>query len=402
MEKKLLEFFTHELDPRNGGPSAYLFHLQQAIKKTGANYIEFLPSLARFEKSKQGATKTSLIKNLLKKIIPSLWINNRRIRNYVKFLRASADPQLATIDLDQYAAIHFHESLDIWRYHHLLKNYRGQVLLTSHSPIPYHLEVLQEVFGIDQNAISKPVLEKISNIDDLAFTRADALIIPCEDAMDGYEKHWPAFKSLVENKPVHIALTGVPPATAKLSKEKILEDHAIPPGSFVISYSARHSMVKGYDLLQAAASELIYEFTDLYFLVAGNKLPHEKFTHTRWIMTGWTPDPASLVHAADVQVIPNRETFFDLNTLETLSMAKPVILADTGGNQYFRQFQSKGITLIQPAVQDIADAIRQAYRQKDMLAAWGEENKRIYDASFTDDQFANHLLNLYKKIIYPG
>ena len=64
-----------------------------------------------------------------------------------------------------------------------------------------------------------------------------------------------------------------------------------------------------------------------------------------WIEIGWTDDPFSYVCASDLFILPNRETYFDLALLETLSIGKTMLLSRTGGNKVFDGMEDRGIYL---------------------------------------------------------
>lgn len=399
MPIKVLQFFPHNLSARKGGPYTYLYNLKSQLPSKSDVQILFLSDLMKFEESEtvieSGPSKA---KGFFKQFIPDKWIYNRRVSQYLKEIKSEHVKTFSSFNFDEYAIIHFHEAIDLWRFAPLLSNYKGKIIFTSHCPVPYHLELLHEVFKLQKKDISDDVYKELESIDKTAFNLAQQFVFPCKEALDAYYK-WNGFEQLIKNKPVHYLPTGIPPARTTVLKKKVFSNLNIPADAFVVSYTGRHSEVKGYDLLEEAAAKLFAVNSEIYFIVAGEKKGIEKFSHKQWIETGWTDDPYSLINAADVHVIPNRETYFDLNTLEAFSLGKPVILTEVGGNNYFKQLKgNKGIVFVQPDANDIKAKIEDFFKQRYSLLSPGRDNKAAFEKYFTAQQFCNNYIDLYSKL----
>lgn len=82
---------------------------------------------------------------------------------------------------------------------------------------------------------------------------------------------------------------------------------------------------------------------NIYFLIGGKEESINGVDHDRWIEVGWTEDLYSLIAAADIFLLPNRETYFDFVLLEVLSLGVPVVLTNVGGNNYFKKYNKIGL-----------------------------------------------------------
>jgi len=400
MAKRILEFFPHQLAARKGGAYTYLYNLKQEIKDSEEVKIVFLSDIVDLQKSNSVHNPPSALKNIFKKFIPEKVLNNRKVLKYLDNSRKIIDKNIEAIELNDFNVVHFHEAIDILRYEHLLKNFRGKILFTPHSSIPYHMELLAEVFGLKKSGISATVCKKLEEIDQKAFETVQQLVLPCSEALEGYFSNWPIIEILIKNKPVHYLLTGCPPALPLKTKEEVLEHYQIPKDSFIVSFTGRHSPIKGFDLLEKAAEIILKDHNDIYFLVAGNKTGIEQFQHQNWIETGWTNDPASLINASDVNISANRETYFDLNILEAMSMAKPIILTETGGNRFLKQkINTSGLLFIETEnVDNLVQKIKYCYQQKEKLTALGSQNRLAFEQNFTPGLFYKRYIELYKNI----
>jgi glycosyltransferase involved in cell wall biosynthesis len=157
----------------------------------------------------------------------------------------------------------------------------------------------------------------------------------------------------------------------------------------VICFNGRHQPVKGYDLLATVAKELLTTNLEMVFLITGKEDIPPVVDHPRWIQTGWTSEPQNFLDASDLVVVPNRETYFDLNVLQALALGKPVLLSQTGGNNFFHTFNAKGILFLPELTTDaLRQAINGAYSNRHQLAQQASALKQLFQEHFTAARFA--------------
>ena len=374
-----------------GGPSGYLFNLNSGLKKIKNTEISFLKGTQKKEnKVKQMIKKNSFLRPFVKKIMDKKW--NRNIYNfYIK--NATAD---VNIDFNAYDIIHFHSTSDMYDVRENLKKYKNKVVLTSHSPKPLHLELQDNLKENHVRNICK--YRGLSKIDTYAFSRADYIIFPCQEAEEPYYHQWDLYKEIhhINKHKYRYLLTGLKEVRAKVSKEDVLEKYNIPKNAFLISYVGRHNEVKGYDVLKQIGKEILNKQQDIYFIIAGKEGPIYRLKHKKWIEIGWTNDPHSLINASDLFILPNKETYFDLIFLEVLSLGVPLLVSDTGGNKYFKKFKDAGIFYFH-TVKEAVDEIQKIKNISD-LDKYKERNKKIFQEYFIDEVFAKNYIELMHKI----
>ena len=149
----------------------------------------------------------------------------------------------------------------------------------------------------------------------------------------------------------------------------------------MISFVGRHNEVKGYDLL----IELYTKIDDAYFVCCGKKgrikCPEDK----RWIEIGWTEDPYSYVNASDLFILPNRETYFDLSLLQTISIGKTALISNTGGNKYFKGREDAGIFVFDN-IEDACKIIKYL-KSRETIEEESKHMKELYSNYFTNEMF---------------
>lgn len=390
---KILIFRDEDSLKPVGGPTGYLYNLKKGIDFYGIDNIHFIKN--KSTKLPHKRTLRNTITSILNKN------SNAKLENFkliMSIVNKHKDPYK---DFSEYSAVHFHSTIHLYRNRGNLDNYNGKVLLTSHSPKPLHLEILEDQITKSEQIIYNMFKSKLEIIDKYSFERADHIIFPCEDAEEPYSNNWPRYKEIKEKRQhsfVYVP-TGIEECIPKMSREDILKKYSIPSDSFVISYVGRHNETKGYDLLKKIGREVLGNYNNVYFLIAGKEEPLKGLSHERWIEAGWTNDPHSHIAAADLFILPNKETYFDLIMLEVLSLGKTVLCSNTGGNKYFKAFNKKSIIYFDnqdEAVSQIEKVLSLGIDPRNELA---KLNYDLFKNNFTTKHFLDKYINVLDQIL---
>ena len=333
--KKVLIWNTFELKP-TGGPSGYLYNLKNFVVANKIHHIIFLSDITDINKLKISKYSYFIMK-FFKKILDLLNIQNSiNISIFIKDI-SNETHNIPKISLDEFDYVHFHTTFEFVKYSKLLHElgFNGKTILTTHTPKPTYLEIIEDWNNLEIENVSTKLINQLKKIDSIAFNRADILLYPDKTALEPYFI-WDEFNTLAKKNNYQFIPTGINLVCYSKTKDLLLKEYDIPKGSFIISYVGRHNETKGFDLLKIFGEYIIEKYNNVYFLVAGKETPIQGLESPRWIEVGWTNDPFSIINACDLFVLPNKETFFDLILLEVMSLNKPVLLTNTGGNKFFK------------------------------------------------------------------
>lgn len=395
MKKVLIYMQTSDLHPI-GGPRGYIYNLKQELDKNKKLYsngvqIEFIENGNQFlnkQKNKINNMKQGKIKNFL--VI---------LKNIIKnFLLLYGRYHKSIVELSKYDAVHFHSTFDMYAARDSLKNYHGLLFLTSHSPTVLSKEIYDMSSDFEKK-YCKFIWKKLIDMDEYAFRKADYILFPCEESEMPYYNTWSSFKKIKNNNSYKFRylLTGISDCKAKINSADIRKKYNIPQDAFLITYVGRHSYIKGYDLFVEIVNKLD---KDVYVIVAGkidDEIKHPISDH--WIEVGWTDDPYSIIASADVFVLPNRETYFDLIMLEVLSLKQIIVASRTGGNLFFSPYDREGIFLFdttEEAAKIIKEISHMPVIKREELKSF---NRKLYLNYFTRRQFAENYINLYNELL---
>ncbi len=145
-------------------------------------------------------------------------IKNNRLKNYLITVKSIINKSLWLIKnnsgknykFEEYDAIHFHQTIDLYRMRKALKNYRGKILLTMHTPTKPSAEIYDRLSKFEKKHMMW-LFKRIDDVDDYAVNRTDYLILPCAEAEEPYYNRWKGYAELHDknkNK-YHYMVTGI-------------------------------------------------------------------------------------------------------------------------------------------------------------------------------------------------
>lgn len=391
--KKILIWAKKSILKPSGGPSGYLYNLSLQLDLLSLNTVTFL--------NEDNINSEGIVSNLFKKcktiirnpllsIIPKSILDKSRLKKYIKYLHAKEKFNQEYFCAD---IIHFNDTLSLYKLKDVIDDFSGTVVLMMHTPRPPFMERYEDDLHFIQQEQKARYLDYFREIDEVAVRLADYVIFPCEESLECY-KGWTYFENyLNESGKIKFLPTGCHVKKAKIEKKDYLTGKPFSNEDFIISYVGRHNHIKGYDRVVEIAKRILSKCSDYGFLLAGTQAPLTGLQHNKWLEVGFTADPHSLISASDIFILPNRSTYFDLILLEVLSLGKPALISNTGGNKFFKKFNSAGIIYFND-VDDAVAKIKELKNKKEELPYLGRCNKDIYEKYFSMNTFVNNYMSL--------
>lgn len=195
----------------------------------------------------------------------------------------------------------------------------------------------------------------------------------------------------------------------EISPERIKEIKEIlniSDDEFVFGIFARLEAVKGHKYFLKAAREFLKSGKKAKFIIAGDgSLKKELEERAKKygieqnvIFTGFVEDTTELLNIVDVNVISSESEAMSLSILEAMSLSKPTIATDTGGNSQLVKNFKTGI-LVGPAdTISLAEAMEKLSNDKNLYETCSEGAKDLYENSFSADIMVSNLEKLYKEL----
>ena len=310
---------THtDISGNIGGPPGYLFNLINSFNKTDCPDLLILDEEKNVNFNQNACLRERII-NKIKDIFPS-------VRNVLYFFRRGFQYKHKYINIiNNYKLIHAHSSEVVLFIRRFCK-YRGIIVFTPHRPESIYEEVAHSLSNKRKYSILRV---RFNYIEKESYKLSDAFVFPSKGAEHIYWD-FPGYEKYGKDKLHKYLYTGLPIKKVTIEKKEYRKKYGIKGNCFIVTYIGRHSMIKGYDRLVKIYPELKQRGIEV--VVAGGKGGIAYPLDSGWHELGYISDVPNLIHASDVIVIPNRNTYFDLIILEALSQGRIVISSNTGGN----------------------------------------------------------------------
>jgi len=203
-------------------------------------------------------------------------------------------------------------------------------------------------------------------------------------------------------------------AMFKAQSEQVRAGFSIPPGSILFGMFGRVAPQKDYDTLIRAASKVISQRKDVYFLICGDygssnspggfyDLIRQQLAsagvadHFRFV--GFRTDVARLMGAIDVQVHSTHWEGLPLAVLEGMGCAKPVIATAVDGIPELVADRVTGWLYPHADADALASCLIDAAGNPDRCRTMGLEGRALVQNKFSNEMFDQNLMHLYEHVL---
>jgi glycosyltransferase involved in cell wall biosynthesis len=168
--------------------------------------------------------------------------------------------------------------------------------------------------------------------------------------------------------------------------------------------------VKGHDIFIRSAAEVLSQFPDATFSIAGEVLEPDYFAELQAIVVelnlsdrlhfvGGITNLREHLAAADIFVLPSRSEGFSNAIVEAMAASLPVIATGVGGNAEAVQDGVSGIIVPSEDVAALSAAILQLLSDPWKAKEMGLEGKRLASERFTTDAMMKQITSAYFSLL---
>jgi len=182
----------------------------------------------------------------------------------------------------------------------------------------------------------------------------------------------------------------------------------VPAGSLLVVCAARLEAEKGLGTLVEAMSRVAGD-RPAVCVIAGTGSQRDEVQRqidsaniaTRVRLLGFRKDVLSLMHAADLFVLPSPAEPFGLSIVEAMALGKPVIACAQGGPLEIVQHESTGLLMPPSDPAAMGAAIQQLLQDDDLRRQFGDNGRARYLQYFTADRMAEDMSRVYQRALLP-
>ena len=213
----------------------------------------------------------------------------------------------------------------------------------------------------------------------------------------------------VSDKKIDVILNGVEPLRQYSPREiaEIKSEYGIPDGYKCAAIVARLNEVKGHKYFVEAAGHLKEMGVKAKLLIAGTgdmedkirKQIAESGLSEDVIMLGFLTNVEPLMNVIDVQVNCSFGTeATSLSLLEGMSLGKPAVVSDFGGNPGVIKSGKNGFVVPTHDSRGVAERLRELFENDGLYSEMCENSRDIFNRTFTAKKYAENIDNIYTKV----
>jgi len=214
----------------------------------------------------------------------------------------------------------------------------------------------------------------------------------------------------VDPSKIRVVYNGVKPLEVynPEQKSKVREKLSLPMEEPVIALIARVTEVKGQDYFIRSAKILKDKGYKVKFVIAGTGDKEEEFRHLAHkldvedtvVFTGFLTDVTGLMNVMDIQANASFGTeAASLSLMEGMSLGKPAVVSDYGGNPELITDGLNGFVVPQKDENAMAKAIMKLLDNKDIYSKVSASAQKIYEERFTAKIMTRNMELFYQDIL---
>ena len=213
----------------------------------------------------------------------------------------------------------------------------------------------------------------------------------------------------VKKEKISVIINGSKKLKRLTNKEKsnVRKKYNIKANDFVIGIFARLESYKGHDTLIRAAKIITQKNKNFIFLVVGegsekNKLLNMVKRHgvaDKFIFTGHINDITPLMNITDINVNCSRGTeTSSLALSEGMSIGKPCIVSDWGGNPYMVNNKINGLIYKTDNYRELSKCILMLYKNKKLYSKLSDGAYERYKRELNIENSSKKTYRLYESL----
>lgn len=205
----------------------------------------------------------------------------------------------------------------------------------------------------------------------------------------------------IKPEKIKTVYNGVEPIRS-LDKETIKKKYGIDD-SVVFGIFARLEEIKGHRYFIEAAKKYLAKGNKGTFLVVGdgslvNELKEMAKNTPEIIFTGYVKDTQELLNITDVNVISSSSEAMSLAILEAMSLGKPTVATNVGGNPQLIEPYVNGVLIEYADVDGMCDAFEKISQNEKLYATCSENAKKDFESKFTAEKMIKNLQQIYWEV----
>jgi glycosyltransferase involved in cell wall biosynthesis len=212
-----------------------------------------------------------------------------------------------------------------------------------------------------------------------------------------------------ENLPkehIEVIYNGIQPIKVDLAKTlKLRQELKIPDNILVLGTIARLDPIKNHKMMLDAFLLVLKTHPDALLVIVGDGEEREKIKkhiqnlglEKNVLMPGYDPRPQHYLALMDIFLLSSLSEGTSMTLLEAMSLSKPCVVTDAGGNKEVIADGKNGIVTTNDDADEFSQAIMKLADDKALLNQYGAAGHKRFSRLFDVSVMVKRFSNLYEK-----
>ena len=192
-----------------------------------------------------------------------------------------------------------------------------------------------------------------------------------------------------------------------VDKDKVKEEFNIPRHKTIFGTISRLQPIKNQQMMIRAFKMVHDEQSDTHLLIVGDgairseleTLTEELHIKDNVTFTGFQKDPFPFHHVIDIFLLSSFSEGTSMTLLEAMSLGKPAVVTDVGGNPELITDQENGFVVPSDEVGRIVESCMKFLKDLQLTAQLGSNSRNVYEDRFLVRYMLDAYLNIYQYLV---
>jgi glycosyltransferase involved in cell wall biosynthesis len=208
----------------------------------------------------------------------------------------------------------------------------------------------------------------------------------------------------IPRRSVDVIYNGI--AELKVDNEKVkqLKSSLKLDDKIILGTVARFDPIKNHKMMLRAFANICIEHTNAVLIIVGDgdermnleSLVDELKIKGKVIFTGYNPNPQHYLAMMDIYLLSSFSEGTSMTLLEAMSLGKPCIVTDAGGNAEIIKHKDNGLVTGNDNLEQFIDCCNLLIADSVKQKLYGQEGRNIFEEHFSLNKMCNRYRELYE------
>jgi len=210
----------------------------------------------------------------------------------------------------------------------------------------------------------------------------------------------------IPERSIQVIYNGIAELRVDTKKTEILKQSlGVDDKVIVLGTIARFDPIKNHKMMLNAFAEVLKSHNNAVLLIVGDgdeRASIENLIRTlnitdQVILTGYNPNPQHYLAIMDVYLLSSFSEGTSMTLLEAMSLGKPCIVTDAGGNAEIIKHHINGIVSENDNMREFEIACNQLLSDREQVNKYGIESRKIFENKFSLGRMLSRYYLLYSR-----